>query len=39
MNLTDEQYEEMKKVFEMRCEYTEMVKEHNSAKSEVVGDA
>ena len=38
MNLTDEQYDEMKKVFEMRCEYTEMVKAHNSAKSEIMTD-
>jgi len=36
MNLTEEQYEELKQVLEARHDYSIMVKEHNSAKSELM---
>lgn len=38
MNLTEEQYEELKQVLEARHDYSIMVKEHNSAKSELMSN-
>lgn len=38
MNLTEEQYEELKQVLEARHDYSIMVKEHNSARSELMSN-
>lgn len=38
MQLTEEQYAKMKSVFEMRHDYSIMIKEHNSAKTELMTD-
>ena len=38
MNLTEEQYSELKQILEARHDYSIMVKEHNSAKSELMSD-
>ena len=35
MELTDEQYTKMKQIFEAAHDYTTLVKEHNSAKTEL----
>ena len=38
MQLTEEQYAKMKSVFEARHDYSIMIKEHNSARSELMSN-
>lgn len=35
MNITEDQYTKMKQIFEGAYEYAQMIKEHNSAKTEL----